>query len=43
MVVVPSRRGKREQKHFTVYVAEIDEAAKASYQPQLNKEHSAWR
>lgn len=43
-----TRRGKRQQKHYTVYVASIDRAAAGSpaplsYQPQLNEEHTEYR
>lgn len=37
------RRGKRGQKHYTVFLADVDEAVKAAYVPRLNKEHSSWR
>lgn len=39
----PRRRGKRNQKHYTVFVAAMTPEAKAAFVPRLNKEHSAWR
>lgn len=38
------RRGKNNQKHYTVFVAIVDAATKAAYMPNLNTaEHSQWR
>ncbi len=37
------RRGKNGQKHYTVFIGRMTAAAKAGYQPQLNKEHSSWK
>lgn len=38
-----TRRGKREQKHFTVFVAEVAEEVRQRYQPRLDtREHSEW-
>ena len=33
------RRGKKQQKHYTVVVCEVDAAARSAYQPKLNSEH----
>lgn len=33
----------RLQKHYTVFIARINPTDKASWQPRLNEEHSAWR
>lgn len=30
-------------KHYTVFIGRMTAAAKAAYQPQLNKEHSQWK
>ena len=38
-----TRRGKRLQKHYTVFVCKLDPAEKDAYQPQLNEEHSQWK
>jgi hypothetical protein len=39
-----SRRGKRSQKHYTVFVADVKPLVLASYTPNLNlAEHSEWR
>ncbi|EFJ50326.1 hypothetical protein VOLCADRAFT_120630 [Volvox carteri f. nagariensis] len=38
-----TRRGKSLQKHYTVFVASIPGATRASYQPTLNPEHTEWR
>lgn len=35
----PCRRGKKQQKHYTVMVCQVDAAARAAFQPQLNSEH----
>ena len=37
------RRGKRRQKHYTVFVASIAPEARAAFKPQLNEEHVDWR
>ena len=37
------RRGKRKQKHYTVFVAALSPEDKAAFQPQLNHEHSEAR
>lgn len=39
----PRSRGKRGQKHYTVFVAAITPEAQAAWEPQLNHEHSEWR
>lgn len=38
------RRGKKKQKHYTVFVCETTPEAKAEFQPKLNEEHreSRW-
>ena len=33
------RRGKKKQKQYTVFVCQIDAAAKAAFKPALNEEH----
>lgn len=40
---VLTKRGKRGQKHYVVFVARISPEVRASWQPHLNEEHSAWR
>jgi hypothetical protein len=37
------RRGKKGQKHFTVFVARVPPSVRSSFQPELNEEHTAWR
>ncbi len=37
--VVPSRRGKKKQKAYTVFVCEVTAAVMTAYKPQLNDEH----
>jgi hypothetical protein len=37
------RRGKQDQKHYTVFLAAMTPEAKAAYKPKLNEEHSAWQ
>lgn len=38
------RRGKHNQKHYTVFIAGLDNAQdRHSYIPQLNHEHSTYR
>jgi hypothetical protein len=34
-----SRRGKRLQKHYSVFVAPVSAAARAAFLPALNAEH----
>jgi hypothetical protein len=36
---ITCRRGKKLQKHYTVMLCEVDAAARAAFQPQLNSEH----
>lgn len=36
-------RGKRGQKHYTVFVAEVSPAVRAAWSPALNREHSSFR
>jgi hypothetical protein len=38
-----ARRGKRLQKHYTVYVCAVEPAARRRYAPRLNEEHREWR
>lgn len=38
--LLPPLRG---QKHYVVFVARISPEVRASWQPHLNEEHSAWR
>ena len=38
-----ARRGKRNQKHYTVFYADVPPDTRSSYTPRLNREHSAWR
>jgi len=40
---VTCRRGKNGKKHYTVFIGRMTAAAKAGFQPQLNKEHSSWK
>jgi 8-oxo-dGTP pyrophosphatase MutT (NUDIX family) len=35
-------RGKRGQKHFTVFAATVAPEARAAWTPTLNEEHTAW-
>lgn len=37
------RRGKRQQKHYTVFVADMDPEAAAAFVPKLNSESREWR
>jgi 8-oxo-dGTP pyrophosphatase MutT (NUDIX family) len=37
-----TRRGKRLQKHYSVFIAEIAPETRDTWQPVLNEEHSAW-
>ena len=37
------RRGKKDQKHYMVLVADVTAEDQASFQPQLNDEHGEWR
>lgn len=37
------RRGKLNQKHYTVYVAKLSPQVRESYVPTLNEEHRQWR
>ncbi|KAF8070866.1 NUDT15 [Scenedesmus sp. PABB004] len=39
---VVTKRGKRAQKHFTVFLADVNSQVAASFIPKLNAEHSAW-
>ena len=38
-----ARRGKRLQKHYTVFLASVSDTDRDSYVPRLNHEHRAWR
>lgn len=38
-----TKRGKNGKKHYTVFIGRMTAAAKAGFQPQLNKEHSRWK
>ena len=40
---VLTKRGKRLQKHYTVFVCAVPLAARDAYKPTLNAEHSQWR
>lgn len=40
---VLTKRGKRLQKHYTVFVCAVPRAARDAYKPTLNAEHSQWR
>ena len=42
MMQVLTKRGKRLQKHYTVFVCELRES-KEAYEPKLNSEHSEWK
>jgi hypothetical protein len=37
------RRGKRQQKHYTVFVADVDPTVAAGFEPKLNSESREWR
>ena len=37
------RRGKNDQKHYTVFICSLAPKDKAAFEPQLNHEHSKWR
>ena len=39
---VLTKRGKRLQKHYTVFLCAL-QGSKEAYVPQLNEEHSEWR
>ena len=45
-IILPSlfyyRRGKKLQKHFTVFLAEVTPGVRASWIPELNEEHTAY-
>eukprot|EP01023_Acetabularia_acetabulum_P000949 TRINITY_DN10354_c0_g1_i3.p3 TRINITY_DN10354_c0_g1~~TRINITY_DN10354_c0_g1_i3.p3 ORF type:complete len:154 (+),score=13.35 TRINITY_DN10354_c0_g1_i3:151-612(+) len=38
-----TKRGKRKQKHYMVYMCEIGQDVKTSFKPQLNEEHREWQ
>jgi hypothetical protein len=40
---VLTTRGKRGQKHYTVFICHLQESVKEAYTPQLNHEHSVWQ
>jgi hypothetical protein len=37
------RRGKKKQKHYTVFICEITAEDKATFKPKLNNEHREYR
>lgn len=37
------RRGKHDQKHFTIFVSDVHPSVQLQFTPQLNVEHSEWR
>ena len=37
------RRGKDDEKHYTVFVCSMAAKDKAGWEPQLNHEHFKWR
>lgn len=37
-----TQRGKRQQKHYSVYVVPLSRAQKEAFRPCLNREHSHW-
>lgn len=37
------RRGKNNEKFYTVFLAVVSPDAKEKYAPLLNEEHSAWK
>jgi hypothetical protein len=41
-VFVCCRRGKSDQKHYTVFICTLTAQDKAAFKPQLNHEHSKW-
>ena len=42
-MITACRRGKDNQKHYTVFIASLSSEHKAAFQPQLNDEHSEAR
>ena len=40
LATVQTKRGKRQEKHYTVYVVEM--SGWEAYRPALNEEHTAW-
>eukprot|EP01024_Parvocaulis_polyphysoides_P054731 TRINITY_DN55432_c0_g1_i2.p1 TRINITY_DN55432_c0_g1~~TRINITY_DN55432_c0_g1_i2.p1 ORF type:complete len:181 (-),score=20.58 TRINITY_DN55432_c0_g1_i2:23-502(-) len=38
-----TKRGKRNQKHYMVYLCNIDKDTKDNFTPVLNEEHREWR
>ncbi|KAF6264961.1 NUDIX hydrolase domain-like protein [Scenedesmus sp. NREL 46B-D3] len=38
-----TKRGKRNQKHYTVFLADVAPSTAQQYAPRLNAEHSEWR
>eukprot|EP00879_Flechtneria_rotunda_P010471 GHRR01010947.1.p1 GENE.GHRR01010947.1~~GHRR01010947.1.p1 ORF type:complete len:176 (+),score=60.36 GHRR01010947.1:118-645(+) len=38
-----TRRGKQKQKHYTVFVADVQPTVQQQHVPQLNHEHTEWR
>ena len=40
---VLTQRGKRGQKHFTVFVVSVAADVRAGFEPRLNAEHTEWR
>mmetsp|Transcript_7840 Transcript_7840/g.14877 ORF Transcript_7840/g.14877 Transcript_7840/m.14877 type:complete len:150 (+) Transcript_7840:146-595(+) len=36
-------RGKRNEKHYTVFVCSVDPSVRNEYVPKLNHEHSDWK
>jgi hypothetical protein len=43
LLLLLCRRGKRNQKHYTVFVADVQPSTAQQYEPRLNAEHSEWR
>jgi len=43
LATVLTRRGKREEKEYTVYVVEMEAGVASGWVPSLNEEHTAWR
>eukprot|EP00878_Enallax_costatus_P006097 GHUV01006393.1.p1 GENE.GHUV01006393.1~~GHUV01006393.1.p1 ORF type:complete len:180 (+),score=40.05 GHUV01006393.1:209-748(+) len=38
-----TKRGENDQKHYTVFVADVQPSVQLQFKPELNAEHSEWR
>jgi hypothetical protein len=43
LVCCVCRRGKRKQKHYTIFVADVDSSLVTQFEPQLSAESRAWK